>query len=58
VPGASIVGHGVAWQEYGAMRCAYCALRAGKLCTPVFGVNDVGLPASAQPTRAVSSKAE
>ena len=27
VPGASIVGHGVAWQEYGAMRCAYCALR-------------------------------
>ena len=27
VPGASIIGHGVAWQEYGAMRCAYCALR-------------------------------
>ncbi len=27
VPGASIVGHGVGWQEYGAMRCAYCALR-------------------------------
>jgi len=25
VPGASIVRHGVAWQEYGAMRCAYCA---------------------------------
>ncbi len=25
VPGASIVGHGVAWQKYGAMRCAYCA---------------------------------
>jgi len=27
VPSASIIEHGVAWQEYGAMRYAYCALR-------------------------------
>ncbi len=36
VPGVSLVGHGVAWQECGAMRCAFYAGWNGGLSLTLF----------------------